>query len=408
MSNMACLVTSYLVNSIWEVAAIGGAGWLVSRLLKRLGPNAQHLTWVATLALAVAAPMLPLCRSLLALIRLPGGVGGHNSIVSVVTQTSHSTGSNSILLPPTFIQVLSLFYGAAVFYFAARLAWLLRCTITLVREAEPVSLEPDSDELWNRSKRAFSVADARIFTSQRITGPVTAGLIHPALLVPEGFTKICTSQDFLAALAHECAHIERRDFQKNLLYEIASLFIAFHPVAWLVKSQIAQTREMVCDGMVTEKLVDVRTYTQSLLRLVTMIPFTARVHTSNAIGIFDSNILEKRVMTMRTKKQHLSSTVKYGLVISGALLLCSVAGGSGAMTRLIKAQNPKSAVSSDSASSGKRKAHGCTYYDAKTHAFPGTCGTKPGDDKNYYCFRNDDKNISELQSSCAPKPTLAK
>jgi beta-lactamase regulating signal transducer with metallopeptidase domain len=56
-----------------------------------------------------------------------------------------------------------------------------------------------------------------------LSGPVTVGLRDPILLLPDEFDVDCTSQDLLAALAHECAHMKRRDFQKNLFYEIASL-----------------------------------------------------------------------------------------------------------------------------------------------------------------------------------------
>src|SRR6185437_5787070 len=107
----------------------------------------------------------------------------------------------------------------------------------------------------------------------------------------------------------------------NLFYEAASLLIAFHPVTWMLKSHIAQTREMVCDGMATERLIDSRSYTQALLRLATMVAMTSRVSTSHAIGIFDANILEKRIMMMNLKKPHLSSALKYGLVIPATLFL---------------------------------------------------------------------------------------
>jgi beta-lactamase regulating signal transducer with metallopeptidase domain len=106
------------------------------------------------------------------------------------------------------------------------------------------------------------------------------------------------------------AHMKRRDFQKNICYEVAILLLAFHPALWFLKSQIAQTREMICDNMATEKLIDSRSYTHSLLRLATMIATSSRVSTTHAIGIFDANILEKRIMTINLRKQHPSSALK--------------------------------------------------------------------------------------------------
>lgn len=175
--------------------------------------------------------------------------------------------------------------------------------------------------------------------SSRIAGPVTLGLREAVLLVPSDFAAECTVQDLLAALAHECAHMKRRDFQKNLFYEIASLLLVFHPVVWMLKSHIAQTREMICDGMATDGtdgLIDSRRYTESLLRLATMVAVSSRAYPSHAVGIFDANILEKRIMMMNLKKPRVSSALKYGLVIPATVFLLSVTVGGAAMAVVIE------------------------------------------------------------------------
>ena len=64
MNNLVQLIASCFVNSLWEVAAIGTAGWLLSRLLRRLGPRLEHFVWVTTLAFAVITPAVPLLRLL--------------------------------------------------------------------------------------------------------------------------------------------------------------------------------------------------------------------------------------------------------------------------------------------------------------------------------------------------------
>jgi TonB family protein len=170
---------------------------------------------------------------------------------------------------------------------------------------------------------------------------VTMGWKRAALLLPDGFAERCEAHELLAALAHERAHIERRDFQKNLIYEVASLLIAFHPVTWMVKLQIAQTREMICDEIAVESVMDSRTYAKSLLRLAAMISVVSRAVPTNAIGVFDANILEKRVMTIKAKKQVVSA--RYGLIIPAALLLFSVAvGEAAARGTLVQSQDADS------------------------------------------------------------------
>jgi TonB family protein len=337
MNNLVCSIASYLVNSVWEIALVGGAGWAASRLLKRLGPKVEHVSWVATLALAVATPALPLWRWLVNRISASTGMRERLSIAFVAVEGGRSNAANA-LLPPVVIFALLACYAIALLYFAVRLCWSFYLTIKLLRAADPLSLDPGREEVWRRCQRVLSVGDARLLSSEQIAGPVTIAFAMPVLLLPAGFSEECNEQDFLAAVAHECAHIQRHDFQKNLLYEIASFVISFHPVTWMVKSRIAQTREMICDATAMEQLIDSHRYTQSLLRLATMVSLSSRVAPAHAIGIFDANILEERVMIMNRKRQHHSVFVKYGLIVPVAMLLLSVAAGAGAMTVAIGPQ----------------------------------------------------------------------
>ena len=338
MNSFVCFAASYLVNSIWEVALIGAAGWTVSRLLKRLEPRVEHIFWVATLALAMLMPALPLWRWLPSSFSVSNGIKGHSSIVLVAAEAGRSHTGAVALLSPALIFALLALYGIALLYFAGRLGTSLYLTIKVVREAYPLSLDPGKDRLWNRCQRTLCLRNVLVLGSEQVAGPVTVAFQKPVLLLPSGFTERCTDDDFLAALAHECAHLQRHDFQKNLLYEIAGLAIAFHPVTWMVKSKIAQTREMICDGMATEKLIDSHAYTQSLLRLAAMVSFRSRVALSNAIGIFDANILEERVMMMKRKRQHHSVFMRYGLILPAGLLMLSIAAGAGAMAVAIAPQ----------------------------------------------------------------------
>jgi TonB family protein len=346
MNSLVCSVAAYLVNSVWEVSLIGGGGWAVSRLLKRLGPQVEHVAWVVTLALAILTPALPLWRWLLSAVSMSNGAKEHLSVVFIAAEGGRSNAGVALLSPALILVLLGL-YAIALLYFAVRLGSSLYLTIKVLREACPLSLDPDKDRLWARCQRALSIKNALVLGSGQIAGPVTIAFRRPVLLLPAGFPERCSDHDFLAAVAHECAHIQRRDFQKNLFYEIASLAIAFHPVTWMVKAKIAQTREMICDGVATERLIDQHTYTQSLLRLATMVSLSSRVSTPHAIGIFDANILEERIMKMQTKKQHFSIFAKYGLIVPAALLLFSVAAGAGAMAVAIAPQTTSQAADQD-------------------------------------------------------------
>jgi hypothetical protein len=112
MNNLVCSVASYLVNAVWEVALIGGAGWAVSRLLRRLGPQVEHVLWVVTLALAIVTPALPLWRWLGNAIFASVGMREHLSIAFVAMDGGKSNAA-AALLPPVVIYTLLVCYVTA-------------------------------------------------------------------------------------------------------------------------------------------------------------------------------------------------------------------------------------------------------------------------------------------------------
>jgi TonB family protein len=221
--------------------------------------------------------------------------------------------------------------------------------------------------------------------------------------VPTDFFEQCIPNDLLTALSHECAHLKRRDFQKNLFYEAVSLLIAFHPVTWILKGQIAQTREMICDALAIEKLIDSQSYAQSLLRLAAMIVNASPTLNSHAIGIFDANILEKRIMQIKLRKQNIGLVAQYGLTIAGTLLLGTVAAGAGTMALPIGTQSPAVAESQNSFSGQNQADLACTYYDPQGQGYPGTCGVQAGNKEQYFCTANENKELSQEQTGCESK-----
>jgi TonB family protein len=362
MSPLVSFVASYAINAAWEVPLIGGAGWAVSCLLKKIGVYARHRAWVASLALSVLAPALAWCRRFLGLIPNSGRIYEHSSIL--VTPLGFDPNVAYVaMLPTSLVFLLFLVYMALLAYFAARLVWSLSWTTGLLRDTRLLMLNPKNEESWNRCKQSFSVKDGSIRCSRKISGPVTLGWTAPILIVPEGFDQECTHEEFFSALAHECAHMERRDFRKNLIYEVVSLVIAFHPVTWILKSKIAQTREMICDDLAVQNFTDPRTYTKSLLGLATRISHLSQVSTTQAIGIFDANVLEERIMTIMTMKPKLSPAAKCGWIVSGVLLMFGAAAVGTAAAGVVKSETP-------SQTAGATNSYGQVYQVGKDVTAP--------------------------------------
>ncbi len=325
MSNFAVAVVSYAVNAAWQVPAIAAAGWVASHAMAKMEMRWKNGLWVLTLWLAALVPAAPLVAGVFVL-RPAGVVRGGVSIVAGGVASGAVRARGIAMLPSAVVLGMCVAYLGVLLYFAVRLGWSLYGTYGLIRHARPLELDAEGEEVWSRCRRAFGLKDVRLLISPRVSGPVTMGVRRPVVLAPEGFVARCAPQELLAAMAHECAHIARRDFAKNVVYEAVSLLIAFHPVTWMVKARIAETREMVCDEIAVQSVMEPRVYARSLLRLAAMI--ASPVVFTNAIGIFDANILEKRIMTIKAKKQGMG--VRSALLIPAAAVLFSVVVGEAA------------------------------------------------------------------------------
>ena len=178
----------------------------------------------------------------------------------------------------------------------ARLMWRWRRTCAMVRRSAAVLLDDRAAQLLEDAARRAGVAVPAVRCSTETRGPVVLGPRRPVLVVPEGFFDT-PDEDVFAALAHECAHIARRDFAKNLFYEFVAAAVAYHPACWLMRRRIAETRELVCDEMAAVRWATGSEYAASLLRLARRWP-RPHARTNQAIGVFDGNILEERIMRL--------------------------------------------------------------------------------------------------------------
>jgi len=391
MSNAFLSLTSYILNATWQLPLIAAAGWLLSRWLRRTGPELQHQVWVAVLIMSTLAPATPIFQSYFA----HEAAMGQGIVISspVLAPLGRSvTLTSQLVLPPTAIYLICGLYIASLLFFSLRLCWAIHRTSALIRNASPASIEPDYAAMWNRSRESFWVPAASLLRSREVPGPVTAGFWHPVLLLPSTFIEEHSRTEFLAAIGHECAHMTRNDFRKNVFYEVFALLTSFHPLAWFIKSQIAQTREMVCDRMAAEQLLDRRSYGELLLQLATKMPGATSV-VFNTIGMFDTNILERRIMTLMTSLPRVSRLGRYSFGATAILFLLICAGVSTSFTQPVAAQSSQDSAQADS------KDLSCTYYD-KGVGSEGTCGRDQQDKAKYRCYSNADAAKSQTQIGC--------
>jgi len=321
MLSSAGHISSYFIHSLWLTPLLWALGWLACRVAQRLGSSTAHRIWVTVLLAAVLLPALPMALPWLGSVMWQASVASGSATLhwSTLAASAPSRQHGYLLWSSSLLRGLSLLYALALLLFCFRLLRSVLCTLALVRRASPCQLEPALEQIRQEVTLAYGVS-ADIFETAEVTGPATVAIGGSALLLPEGFVQSVTADDFRVALAHECAHIHRHDCRWNLFYELVGLPIAFHPVSWIIKAKIEQTRELICDEIAVRQIVESRVYVNSHLRLAMFVASSPRVTSAHAIGIFDANILEKRIMELRAVKKETNAALRYSLL--GVSVLC--------------------------------------------------------------------------------------
>jgi TonB family protein len=317
---------TYLLNSLWQVPVIALAAILAARLMAPASWRVRHLLFISALLLSVLLPAWSASMSTtkagqsVSVSILPRGL----DIGAANPTARHSTigrrYSTALHIAPAVSNILALAYLAILLAQAGFLLWKWRATQILYHEAEPAALLADLSSHWQRWKKSFGISEVNLLVSEQISGPVTLGFSNPTLLVPPDFIAVATREEIGAALCHELAHIARRDFVVNLLLEIVSLPIAFHPACWLLKKHIDESRELACDAMAAAVSDGSEVYARSLLSLAQTICAAPPPAVTNALGIFEANILEKRIMHLINRKPASSRTAIF-LSLAGACSL---------------------------------------------------------------------------------------
>ena len=266
MSDFEAFVLGYLVNSLWQVPLICLAAYACARLVRRMGPQAEQRVWATAL---LAAAVLPACAT--TTLSLPFGFGSHaaDGIAGVQVEVGKFTlaTGTALHLPSGLRHGVVAIYLALALFFCGRLAWGLMQSERLRRRSRKLELTAEWQAVWERCCQNFDVHDAKIACTPGIAGPLTLGFRRRMLLLPPDFMETVEAHDVEAALGHELAHMRRWDFAKNVLYELISLPVNYHPMTRWLKAQVRQSRELVCDAMAAELVTTKENYARSLLRL---------------------------------------------------------------------------------------------------------------------------------------------
>ena len=216
---------------------------------------------------------------------------------AAVVQSTDARASRA--LPWTTIAIAAWIAGALVGLFGLLigLARLARVTARCV----PVTAGP-----WRETADRVS-ADLRLPQVQLLQSDdpsllVTWGLVAPKIILPAGAADWSEPRRRIV-LAHEMAHIGRRDWILHISAEALRAFYCINPLAWIACRWLRQESEYACDDAVLRGGIDPTEYATHLLGVARQAVGHHRTWAA-APAIAHPSTLERRISAMLTEERN--------------------------------------------------------------------------------------------------------
>jgi TonB family protein len=144
-----------------------------------------------------------------------------------------------------------------------------------------------------------------ILASPHIPGPLVTGILRPVILLPEDASTWPPSRR-RAVLAHELAHVRRRDPMILFAAHLATIVYWFHPLCWLAAARLRIESERACDDAALRIGLLPSGYAGHLLDLARMfnpqpaIPMATTSHLESRVKSILDPLVNRSVAARRT------------------------------------------------------------------------------------------------------------
>ena len=342
-----------LIHSLWQGVAVAAGLTVLLWLGRSLGPNQRYALTLLALMGCLALPILTFThlrsashpRGSLS-SRLVSAEAAHHAKLRTPSQTRAeplqaapaTLTARPKFVPPTPLRwkfkpksswiVLVWFLGVVILstHLGVDMLMLQRLRSSFTRRAP----EPIAHTVRRLRGRLGLSQGVEVKLSRVADVPLVLGYLKPLILVPTSALSGLTPEQLELILAHELAHIKRRDPFVNLLQRVAETLLFFNPAVWWISNQVRQEREYCCDVMAMATCnSSAYAYAQTLNRL-SQLRIQAQIQSqpSNPLGLAaNGGSLLKRILTLMGKPStpdpsHALAGVSLALV---SLVIASVA-----------------------------------------------------------------------------------
>lgn len=254
---------SFAVLTVVKATLVCGAAFVLARLWRRSRASVRHLVFALAFTALVAIPVAHLVLPTRA-VAVPVREMQRASGTQDVTSAMPSGAGRSYVRPDTPSasrdSAPTMRVSVAQLIITTWLAGVVLFLIPVVAGLWQVRRLRQRASPWTEGKAiAHTLAAAwgvhrpiDVFLHDDVTGPMTCGLLEPAIIVPAS-AQHWDDTALRCALRHELEHVARWDFLTHCLSRIICAAYWFHPLVWAAWRRLRLEAERACDDAVVRE-----------------------------------------------------------------------------------------------------------------------------------------------------------
>ncbi len=192
--------------------------------------------------------------------------------------------------------------------------WIIGCLITTlyfayhiikiysIRKSAYLISEENEPDLYRQYSECLNELRIRrkvsLYASCNISSPVSYGLLHPKVIIPQDMDILLSDEDVRFIFLHELLHYRHKDAALNYITCILQVIYWFNPFIWYGFRVLQKDREIACDNSVIHIVGKSQStnYGYTLIRYAQRMPHNAFLSPLSRLGG------EKKVMIQRIKE----------------------------------------------------------------------------------------------------------
>jgi beta-lactamase regulating signal transducer with metallopeptidase domain len=249
-----------VVHSLWQCTFLAGVAALILSTLPDSRARLRHLVAYTSL---LAMLVLPFATALAAAD--PMGEGVRQPVLRAMDGVINF---QAVLDTRAFvIPAAAVLWIAGLTLYLARVGREWRRAQQLQRMDLDDAGEPIQSVVAELRSVLSIPAVVNVRRSRRASVPMVLGWRRPVILLPTSTAASLAPRQLRAVLAHELAHVRRRDYLANLIQMAAETMLFHHPAAHWISRRIRTEREYCCDDIAVSVGSDPADYARALAAL---------------------------------------------------------------------------------------------------------------------------------------------